>query len=205
MKDKELFESNKNILTFTNNNDSLSKIINSNDPIKKFVPNNNPKNDSKNILQQNFFIYLKLINNCFDFTIEIDREKIKEIINLDKIIFALQNYKINLDLRTEFLRILRKFFLDIKYSENDNNLYTNIIVNNQDSLEEIKNNPLINNFEYPTKLLNFLFGFYNITAKCSIKEKIQNIYNIKNERLKKTKTFINLSKQNIHQLIILIF
>ena len=148
---------------------------------QSFMSNNeNFKNNSlsfefykRNILQKSFVIYIKLINDCFDFSIPQDMKKIEDIINIDKVIFALKNYKINLDLRTEFLRLLRKMLLDIKYSEDDNNLYTMTIINNKDYLKNIKNNQLINNIEYPTKLLSFLKKFYNTSAKFALKEKIK--------------------------------
>ena len=87
----------------------------------------------RSILKKSFLIFIKLINNCFDFSIEIDRKKIGEIIKADKVIFALKNYKINLDLRTEFIRFLRKTFLDLKYSISENNLFTKAIINNKDN------------------------------------------------------------------------
>ena len=141
----QYFDMEANNLFDHNKSSSKSKNINHNELINKLIPNNDAKRlkfFEKNKFQKCFFIYLKLINNCFDFTIETDKNKIEEIINVDKIIYALQNNKIDLDLRTEFLRLLRKILLDIKYSDNDNNLYTNIIINNQDILKEIKNNPL---------------------------------------------------------------
>ena len=99
------------------------------------------------------------------------------------------------------MRLLRKILLDIKYSENDNNLYTNIIINNNDFLSEIKNNPLINNLEYPTELLNFLYGFHNITAKCSIKEKIKNKHTLQKERLKNLKSLMKVDLFTSKQIV----
>ena len=127
-----------------------------------------------NILKKTFLIFIKLINDCFDFSLENDRKNIVEIIDVKMIIFALKNYKINLDLRTEFLRFLRKMILDLKFSYRENKLYTESIINNEDNFITMKNNPLINNYEYPTKFLSFLSDFYNITAKCNIKENIEN-------------------------------
>ena len=191
IKDNELILQNKNIKNYSDKiaqNDKVSSSITS---LKNLNENNGAKEYEffeKSILLKCFVIYIKLINNCFYFSIETDRKKIEDLINIDKIIFALQNYKINLDLRTEFLRFLRKIFLDIKYSCSENNLYTKIIINNQDKLKEIKNNPLINNLEYPTKLLIFINEFYNIEAKGSIKEKIKYLYEKKIVLLKKLKT-----------------
>ena len=95
------------------------------------------------------------------------------MINVDKVIFSLRNYKINLDLRTEFMRFLRKFLLDLKYSESENDLFSKAIIKYKDCFNFIKNNNLINNMGYPTRLLSFLYDFYNITSKCSLKEKLK--------------------------------
>ena len=179
MKDNEFISHNLRI-----KNKSANCIIefqneNTNDNQKPFIKNNITISPTgleiykKNILQNSFVIYIKLINDCFDFTIPSDRKKIQEIINIDKIIFALQYYNINLDLRTEFLRLLRKILLDIKYSNNDNDLYTKTIINSKDNLKFIKDNMFINNMNYPTKLLNFLHNFYNITSKCILKENLK--------------------------------
>ena len=153
----------------------------------------------RSILKKSFLIFIKLINNCFDFSIEIDRKKIGEIIKADKVIFALKNYKINLDLRTEFIRFLRKTFLDLKYNINENNLFTKAIINNQDNLKFIKNNKLINNMEYPTRLLSFLNDFYNITAKCNLEEKIDSFIQKKNneEKQEENNDFPNLKKSSL--------
>ena len=134
----------------------------------------------KNILKKAFLLFIKLINNCFDFSIDSDRQKINELLNVEKIIFALKHYKLSLDLRTEFLRFLRKIMLDLKLDFSENRLYTEIIINHEDNLNYIKYNPLINNLEYPTRLLGFLNDFYNINAKCGIKEKIEAKKNDKN-------------------------
>ena len=179
MKDNEII-SQKDLMK----NKSANGIIEfqneiSNDNHNNFVKNNTMGNSTsfeiykKNILQNSFVIYIKLINDCFDFTISSDRKKIKEIINIDKIIFSLQYYNINLDLRTEFLRLLRKILLDIKYSNNDNDLYIKTIINSKDNLKFIKDSMFINNMNYPTKLLDFLNNFYNITAKCILKENLK--------------------------------
>ena len=139
----------------------------------------------KSLLKKIFLLYMKLINNCFDFSIELDRKKIEEIINVEKIILVLRNnYKINLDIRTEFLRFLRKFLIDLKYNFSDNKLYTEIMINSEEYFNYMKNNPLINNLEYPAQLLNFLNKFYNITAKTRLKEKIEKKINLKNLHLK---------------------
>ena len=58
----------------------------------------------RNILNRSIFIFIKLINDCFDFSLEEDRKKIKEMIDVNKVIFSLKNYKISLDLRTELFK-----------------------------------------------------------------------------------------------------
>ena len=208
MKDSELISQKKIIENKSDNHIFEYKNYISNE---KNISFNNESNKNiswafefyqRTFLQKSFVIYIKLINDCFDFSIETDRKKIQEIINIDKIIFGLQYYKINLDLRTEFLRLLRKMLIDLKYSHNDNNLYTKIIINTKDNLKELKNNPLINNMEYPTKLLGFLKNFYNITAKCILEEKIKekikaknNTKNIKSE-IPENLTLANNNKRN---------
>ena len=127
----------------------------------------------RNILNRSIFIFIKLINDCFDFSLEEDRKKIEEMIKVDKVIFSLKNYKISLDLRAEFMRLLRKLLLDLKYNEDENDLFSKAIINYKDSFSYIKNNNLINNMGYPTRLLSFLYDFYNITSKCSLKEKLK--------------------------------
>ena len=185
MKDNELISNAKN------NNVTLDF---SNNDIQDFKnENNNFEFFERNILKKNFVIYIKLINNCFDFSIETDRKKIEEMININKVIFSLIHYKINLDLRTEFLRLIKKILLDIKYSSTDNRLYVKTIINSQDNLIDIKSNPLITNMEYPTKLLSFLADFYNITSKCTLIEKIKKKY--KNEKLKSEKNLLNFNNK----------
>jgi len=179
MKDSEIISHKKLIRNKSANFFVEFQNENTNYNPNNFVKNNTMINSSsfeiykKNILQNSFVIYIKLINDCFDFTISTDRKKIQEIINIDKIIFALQYYIINLDLRTEFLRLLRKILLDVKYSNNDNDLYAKTIINSKDNLNFIKDNMFINNMNYPTKLLNFLNNFYNITAKCVLQENLK--------------------------------
>ena len=190
MKEKELKIQKNHFPNKSNNNLlDLTKMTTVNESINL----NNNKNENtfgfdfyqRSILKQTFLIFIKLINDCFDFSIEIDRKRIEEMIDIDKIIFALKNFKINLDLRTEFMRFLRKILLDLKYSISENSSYSNSIIKHKDSFQYIKNNNLMNNMGYPTKLLSFLYDFYNITAKCSVKEKIEEKINKKNILIKK--------------------
>ena len=208
MKDTELISHKKIMPTKSDNNIRKYKDI----PSTKEPKNIFIKNDGKeklnsfdfefyrrSFLQKSFTIFIKLINDCFDFSLESDRKKIEEIINIDKVIFSLQFYKLNLDLRTEFLRFLRKILLDIKYSNKDNYLYTKIFINNKDSLQDLKNNPLMNNMEYPTKLLSFLKSFYNLTAKCVLKEKIIKKAKISDNKLKDIKLYKSPNRLSINK------
>ena len=143
----------------------------------------NINSDEINIITKIFSSYMKLINNCFDMSIEEDRRKIKEIINMDNIINVLKNNNgnLNIDLKTEFLRFIRKNMIDLKYSSSENYQYSKAIINNKDNLEELKDNSLLSYSNYPTKLLSFMKDFYSITAICSLKEKIEDK---KNEKVK---------------------
>jgi hypothetical protein len=148
MKEKELRIQNNHYSNKSNNNiiDLQKTTI-----VNESIEHNKNKNSfgfnfyQRSILKKTFLIFIKLINDCFDFSIEIDRKKIEEMINRDKIIFALKNYKINLDLRTEFIRFLRQILLDLKYSNSENILYSSAIINHKDSFQYIKNNNLLNN------------------------------------------------------------
>ena len=205
MKDSELISSKKIKPNKSDNNIRIYKNIPSKETKNIFIQNNNSEKLNsfafefyrRSFIQKSFIIFIKLINDCFDFSLETDRKKIAEIINVDKVIFALQYYKINLDLRTEFLRLLRKMLLDIKYSNKDNYLYTKIFINNKDSLKDLKNNPLINNMEYPTKLLSFLKNFYNLTAKCVLKEKIIKKAKISDNKLRDIKLYKSRNRLSI--------
>jgi hypothetical protein len=58
---------------------------------------------------------------------------------------------------------------------------------------DIKTNLLITNIEYPTKLLFFLNDFYNITAKCMLKEKIKEQ---SNKEKKKANNILDITRSN---------
>ena len=126
----------------------------------------------KNLIKKVFTLYMKLINDCFDFSIEEDRKKIKDIITTEKVMYALKTHNINLELRTEFLRFLRKSIIDIKYSSKENNLYTKAILNIKDNLKEITKNPLLNYTNYPTEYLSFVKDIFNISTICFLKEQL---------------------------------
>ena len=164
------------------------------DLVKEYFESESLENSSNktgeinNTLSKTFSTYMKLINNCFDISLEEDRKKIKDIINIDDIIYALENYNLNIDLKTEFLRFIRKNMLDLKYCYSENYQYAKAIINNKDNLEEIKDNLLLSYSNYPTKLLSFVKDLYSITAICSLKEKVDDQLNFK----KKT----NIIKRN---------
>ena len=139
----------------------------------------NKTGEINNTLSKAFSTYMKLINNCFDFSLEEDRKKVKDIINIDDIIYALENYNINIDIKTEFLRFIRKNMIDLKFSYAENYHYAKAIISNKDNLEEIKDNLLLSYSNYPTKLLSFVKDLYSITAVCSLKEKIDEKLNFK--------------------------
>ena len=203
MKDSELIFNKKIKNNKSDNNLRIYKDITQKPTKRIFIKNESSEKLNsfafefyrKSFLQKSFLIFIKLINDCFDFSLEADRKKISEIINIDKVIFALHFYKLKLDLRTELLRLSRKLLIDIKYSNKDNYLYTKIFINNKDSLKDLKNNPLINNMEYPTKLLSFLKNFYNVTAKCVLKEKILKKIKISDDKIKDIKLSNYLQKK----------
>ena len=209
MKDSELIFNKKIKNNKSDNNLRIYKDITQKPTKRIFIKNESSEKLNsfafefyrKSFLQKSFLIFIKLINDCFDFSLEADRKKISEIINIDKVIFALHFYKLKLDLRTELLRLSRKLLIDIKYSNKDNYLYTKIFINNKDSLKDLKNNPLINNMEYPTKLLSFLKNFYNVTAKCVLKEKILKKIKISDDKIKDIKLSNYLQKKKMKVII----
>ena len=96
MKEKELKIQNNN---YSNKSNKSIMDLKKTSIVNESIEYN--KNQNKNsfnfnfyqrsILKKTFLIFIKLINDCFDFSIEIDRKKIEEMINRDKIIFALKN------------------------------------------------------------------------------------------------------------------
>ena len=131
------------------------------------------KTNGINIYKKAFSTYMKLINDCFDFSVEEDRKNITEIIDINEIIYALENYKLNINIKTEFMRYIRKYMIDLKYKHKENGLYIFSIINNEDNLEEIKDNSLLYYSNYTTKLISFLKDLYSITAISSFEEKLE--------------------------------
>ena len=138
-----------------------------------------------------FLIYIKLINDIFDFSLEKERKIITRIINVDILIFGLSNFVLNLDERSEYIRFIRKMILDVNYCEKKEHLYTSFIINNRDNLSFIKNNFLVENLKYPTKLLSFKKEFYKISEMLITQEK-----NIRKKN--REQTFQLLSKNIIN-------
>ena len=140
---------------------------------------NNAKID-KDILEQCFIIDLQLINDFFDFELSEQKEKITKLIDVHKIIYCLKFHNIlHLALRTQMIRYVRKIFIDMNYNKESSFIYINSIINNEDNLSILKNNPLVNNYKYPTKLLSYVKDFWNL----SMKSKVNKIINDRNTNL----------------------
>ena len=69
--------------------------------------------------------YIKLINSVFDFTNEENKTDATNIIQPEKAIYAIKYYNLNLDMRTEFLKYIRKINIDLSYNKNSNSYYAN--------------------------------------------------------------------------------
>ena len=129
-----------------------------------------------------FLIYFKLINGIFNLSDKNDKTALNRIINVDKVISYLKENH-NLPIRAELLRYLRKNLIDLEYADNADIYYTNAIINSEDKLSSIKNNPLISNFHYPTMLLSFQRDLFNIA---------------KMPEVVKDNTSVNIIKSNEH-------
>ena len=66
------------------------------------------------------------------------------------------------------IRYVRKIFIDMNYNKESSFIYINSIINNEDNLSILKNNPLVNNYKYPTKLLSFVKDFWNLSMKSKV-------------------------------------
>ena len=146
---------------------------------KLFFDNECKDNEKENddIYEKALLIYMKLINDIFDFTNEEDKKRIIHIIKTDNIFDLLKKYNINLALRTEFIKYIRKIFIDLSYNEQSNQIYTNSIISINDNLLSLKNNPLISNLRYPTKLLSFLKDFLNLSIRSEISDDKKHLKN----------------------------
>jgi hypothetical protein len=132
------------------------------------------------ILEQCLIIDLKLINDFFDFSLCEQKEEIIKLIDVNKAICILKFQNIShLALRTQLIRYVRKILIDMNYNQDNNFIYVNSIINNEDNLKILKISPLINNFKYPTKLLSYSKDFWNL----SIKSKVNNYLYQSNSRI----------------------
>ena len=129
-----------------------------------------------NILEQCFIIDLQLINDFFDFELSELKEKINKLIDVHKIIYSLKFQNItHLALRTQMIRYVRKVLIDMNYNKDSNYIYVKSIINNEDLLSILKNNPLVNNYKYPTKLLSFAKDFWKLSIDSKANKNINQI------------------------------
>ena len=163
MKSFDLEDNMKEIRELISNINNQYKII------KTFYDNKaNLKEDTK--FDKCFLIYVKLINNLFDFTDEEIKNDATNILNVEKAIYAIKYYNISLDLRTELLKFIRKVNIDLSYNKISNKIYTNSIISIEDNLVLLKTNPLITNFRYPTRLLSYFKDFVNLSVRTEYNE-----------------------------------
>ena len=122
------------------------------------------KEEERHNIDNCILIFMKIINDIFDFTNDENKITVSNLIKPEKVIYTLKNFTLSLNLRTEFLRYIRKLYIDITYNGNSNQLYANSIISSEDKLTLLKTNPLISNFRYPTKFLSYFKDFLNISA-----------------------------------------
>ena len=141
----------------------LNIAINENIDIN-YINKTNEKNQiNLDILEQCLIIDLKLINDFFDFTLCEQKESIIKLIDSNKVIYCLKCQNIShLALRTQLIRFVRKILIDMNYNKDNNLIYVNSIINNEDNLKILKLSPLINNLKYPTKILSYSKDFWNL-------------------------------------------
>ena len=157
-----------------------------------FLKNKSNGREDDEITEKSFLSYIKIVNDIFDFTIEKDKKNICYILKPEKFIFALKNYNMHLNLRTELLRYIRKIHIDLSYNESSNLIYANSIICKEDHLYLLKTNPLISNLRYPTKFLSFIKDFINLSVGIKMNE-----INDKKEETIKNFTF---KQQNINKI-----
>jgi len=151
------------------NNNNMNENIN----IDNFNKKNNNEKIDKNTLEEIFMIDLHLINDFFDFELNEQKQKLLKIIDVHKVIYSLKFRNIiHLTLRTQMIRYVRKILIDMNYKKDNNYIYVNSIINNEDTLSILKNNPLVNNYKYPTKLISFAKDFWNLSIKPIYDKKI---------------------------------
>ena len=164
----EIFVLNVKSLDFEENmKDIRELVVNINNQYKviKIFYDNKAILKEDNKFDKCLLSYIKIINSVFDFTNEDNKNDATNIINPEKVIYAIKYYNLNLNLRTEFLKYIRKINIDLSYNKNSNKIYTNSIISIEDNLVLLKTNPLITNFRYPTRLLSYFKDFVNLSAR----------------------------------------
>ena len=149
---------------------------------------------------------LMIVNSIFDSSSENDRKSITSLINLGTLIELLKDYSIELDLRLEILKYLQKFKFNIYYTSNittsipveetvtnnnntnnednsfeapKNNEYLNVFDGDRNNFENLNQNPLVSNYQYPTKYLTMYFNMLTINSNFETENITVNDENIK--------------------------
>ncbi len=149
---------------------------------------------------------LMIVNSIFDSSSENDRKIITSLINLGTLIELLKDYSIELDLRLEILKYLQKFKFNIYYTSNittsipveetvtnnnntnnednsfeapKNNEYLNVFDGDRNNFENLNQNPLVSNYQYPTKYLTMYFNMLTINSNFETENITVNDENIK--------------------------
>lgn len=174
MRKIEKQNNNENSMISENKNNII------NDMNESLYNNNAPYNSSKKIdinnLEQCFRIDLQLINDFYDFELSEQKEIMMRLIDVNQIIYSLKFQNIsNLALRTQMLRYVRKMLIEMDYNLDENEIYINSIINNEDNLSILKINPLINNYKYPTKLFSYLNDFWSLSMKTRFHQDLNRI------------------------------
>ena len=167
-------------------NNGINNNINEKININNLNENENGEIDKKS-LEEIFMIDLQLINDFFDFELIEQKQKLLKIIDVQKVIYCLKFQNIShLALRTQMIRFVRKILIDMNYRKDNNYIYINSIINDEDTLSIIKNNPLINNYKYPTKLLSFEKDFWSLSIKSIFSKKLMEKLNKDKLEIKNT-------------------
>ena len=180
-----------------NDNNEDENIINTKSHKFKIDNKNyNKINFEKKILSKIFYIFIKLTNNLFDFEINEDRlTLVNSFFKPSTIITFLKSNEIYIRIRTELLRFLRKFYIDLKFNESNKSLYISSFVSNEDKLSFLKENEFLTNFDYPTKYISFLQDLYNSDVN-KIPFPIANNNNNQNENVAQSNIINNAKTHN---------
>ena len=147
--------------------------------------------------ENTIYYFIKIINVSFDSTKREDKTIVLNMIKPEKIINILKLFDINLNLRTEFLKFIRKIYIDLIIDENANSnyIYANSIISIEDNLSLLKTNPLISNLRYPTKFLSYFKDFLNLSVYSEVIERPKILINGNSSKPFKNYTF-KISNQN---------